>query len=101
MSASEQMLAKWYAAHPAIRRLWVIRESQGTRVVVALRPTDDGDDVYPVWLANAGGWADELQLGLRGPVRLEVLDESARAGMAGEIPAVPAHELSWRDASER
>ncbi len=98
---ADQMLAKWYAGHSAIRRLWAIRELQGTRVVLALQPTNDGDDVYPVWLANAGAWARELQLRLGAPVRLEVVDESALAGMAAEIDAVLALELSWRDASER
>ena len=46
-------LTQWYAAHSAFRRLWAIQESQRMRVIVMLEPTNDGDDIYPAWLATA------------------------------------------------
>ncbi len=88
---ASQVLDRWYAAHPAVRRLLAISESQRMRVVVTLGPTNDGDEIYPAWLANAGRWTRELELRLGVPVRLEV----------GEQPACsdPVAELFWRDAS--
>src|ERR671915_2236505 len=68
------LLARWYAANSAVRRLWAVSEAQRMRVVVTLEPTHDGDDIYPAWLANGNEWAHELQLLLDGPVQLEVTD---------------------------
>jgi hypothetical protein len=86
------ILAKWYAAHSAVRRLWAISEAQGLRVIVMLEPTNDGDDLYPAWLANGQRWAHELQSRLGEPVRLELMDQP----YPGEDAVT---ELSWRDAS--
>lgn len=86
-----QVLARWYADHPAIRRLLASSESQRMRVVVTLAPTNDSDEIYPAWLANAGEWTHELELRLGVPVQLEVGERPAR----GEFVA----ELSWRDSS--
>jgi hypothetical protein len=91
------VLAKWYAAHSAVRRLWALRESQGVRVVVTLEPTRDGDDIYPAWLANGRDWARELQLGLGEPVQLEVMHGSSPAEWAAGADGVLVAELSWRD----
>jgi hypothetical protein len=93
------VLAQWYAARSAIRRLWAISEPQRMRVVVALEPTRDGDDIYPAWLANGHEWAHELELRLVGPVQLEVIDEPFLAGFAAGVDGVLVAELSWRDAS--
>ena len=93
------VLAKWYAAHAAVRRLWAISESQRIRVFVKLAPTGDGDDIYPAWLANGREWAHELQLGLGGPVQLDVVEGPFLAGFAAGVDGVLVAELSWRDAS--
>lgn len=93
------VLAKWYAAHAAVRRLWAISESQRIRVFVKLAPTGDGDDIYPAWLANGREWARELQLGLGGPVQLDVIDGFFLAESAAGVDGVLVAELSWRDAS--
>jgi hypothetical protein len=93
------VLAKWYAAHSAVRWLWAIKESHGTRVIVALEPTNDGGDIYPVWLANGHEWAHELQLLMDGPVQLEVMNEPAIAEFAAGVDRVLVAELSWRDPS--
>ena len=50
-------LARWYADHSPIRRLWAIEDPVALKVLVALEPTSDGDDTLPVWLANSGLWA--------------------------------------------
>jgi hypothetical protein len=91
-------LSQWYAAHPAVRRLWAIQDSRRVRVIVTLEPTHDGDEVYPAWLANGGQWSHELQSRMDEPVELEVLD----ARLAPELPAgdgVVVAELLWRDPS--
>jgi hypothetical protein len=93
------VLANWYAAHPAIRRLWAISESQQIRVILKLQPTGDGDDIYPAWLANGREWAHQLQLGLGGPVQLDVVDGSFLAQFAEDVDGVLVADLSWRDAS--
>jgi hypothetical protein len=74
VSAAFAELAKWYATHPAVRRLWAIRAPQRMRVIVTLEPTHDGDDIYPAWLANGRQWVRELQSRIDGPVELEVMD---------------------------
>ena len=97
--APRQVLAKWYAAHSAVRRLWAISEPQGMRVIVTLEPTHDGDDIYPAWLANAREWARELQSRLGGPVQLEVMDEPLREEFATGVDGVLVAEVLWRDSS--
>jgi hypothetical protein len=90
------VLAKWYAAHPAVRRLWAIKESQHMRVIVTLEPTHDNDDISPAWLANGHDWAHELQLRMDGPVQLEVVDEPSLAEL---FDGVLVADFFWRDPS--
>jgi hypothetical protein len=94
-----RVLAQWYAAHSAFRRLWAIKDPLGLRVIVMLEPTHDGDDIYPAWLANGHEWAHELQLRMAGPVQLEVVDEPSAAQFAAGTDGVLVAELSWRDPS--
>jgi hypothetical protein len=97
VSAAFVVLAEWYAAHSAIRRLWAIKESQGMRVIVTLEPTHDGNDIYPAWLANGNEWAHELEMRIGGPMQLEVTDEPLLpAGVGGGVLVA---ELFWRDPS--
>jgi hypothetical protein len=93
------MLAAWYAAHPVVRRMWAIKESQGMRVIVMLEPTHDGDDISPAWLANGHDWAHELQSRVDAPVELEVMDEPFLAELAPGVDGVLVAELFWRDPS--
>jgi len=93
-------LSKWYAAHSVVRRLRAVRDSQAsTRVIVTLEPTQDGDDIYPVWLASGHAWAHELQLLMDGPVQLEVLDERFLGDCAAGVNGVLVADLFWRDTS--
>jgi hypothetical protein len=93
------VLAKWYAAHPAVRRLWAVKESAHTRVIVTLEPTHDGDDIYPAWLANGHEWVQELQLRMDGSVQLEVIEEPFHAEFVAGVDGVLVAELFWRDSS--
>jgi len=93
------VLAKWYAAHSAFRRLWAIQESQRMRVIVMLEPTHDGDDIHPAWVANGHGWVRELELRMDRPVQLEVVDEPFAAEFAAGIDGVLVADLFWRDSS--
>ena len=99
VTAASVVLAKWYAAHPAVRRLWAFKESQGMRIIVTLEPTHDGDDVFPAWLANGREWTHELQLRMDGPVQLEVMHEPFLPDFAAGVDGVPVAELFWRDPS--
>jgi hypothetical protein len=99
-AATEQaVLAQWYAGHPAVRRLWAIRESKGVRVIVTLEPTPDGDDIYPAWLANGHEWAQELQLRMDAAVELEVVAEPFLAELPAGLDGVLIAQLFWRDSS--
>jgi hypothetical protein len=98
-TAAFLVLAEWYAAHPAVRRLWAISESQRLRVIVTVAPTHDGDDIYPAWLAKSHEWARELQLRMDGPVQLEVLDAPFLAKSSAGVGDVLVAELTWRDSS--
>jgi hypothetical protein len=92
-------LAAWYAAHSSVRRLWAIRDASGLRVLVTLEPTHDGNDTYPVWVANCNAWADELQSCTEASVRLELLDEPMFDGAAIDAESLLVATLSWRDPS--
>jgi hypothetical protein len=95
------VLAKWYAAHSAVRRLWAISDSQRMRVIVTLEPTHDGNDIYPAWLANGHEWTHELQLLMDAPVQLEVTDEPFLVEFPAGVDGVLVAELFWRDSSTR
>jgi hypothetical protein len=99
VAAAFEVLAKWYAVHSVVRRLWAISDSQRMRVIVTLEPTHDGDDIYPAWLANGHEWAQELQLAMELPVELEVVDEPFLRVSAPGVDAVLVAELFWRDST--
>jgi hypothetical protein len=96
-TAAFVVLAKWYTAHSAFRRLWAVKESQRMRVIVMLEPTHDGDDIYPAWLANGHEWSRELQSQMDAPVQLEVMDQPFLAELAAGVDGVLVAELFWRD----
>jgi hypothetical protein len=98
-TAALVVLTKWYAAHSSVRRLWAIKDWQRLRVIVALEPTHDGEDIYPAWLANGHEWAHELQLRMDVPVQLEVMDEPYLAEPAAGVDGVLVAALFWRDSS--
>jgi hypothetical protein len=99
VTAAFLVLDKWYAAHPSIRRLWAVQESQGLRVIVTLEPTHDGDDIYPAWVANGHNWAQDLQSRMDASVELEVMDEPSLARLPIGVNGVVVAELFWRDSS--
>jgi hypothetical protein len=99
LPASTVVLAEWYAAHPSVRRLWAIGESQRMRIVVTLEPTPDSDDLYPSWLANGRQWAHELQSRMEVAVHMEVVYEPVFSGLAPGIEGVLVAEIHWRDPS--
>jgi hypothetical protein len=98
-AAESLALAKWYDANPAVQRLWAIRDAQTLRVVVSLEPTPDGDDVYPVWVANYQAWARGLQLLTGSAIQLELVDESPLDGIDVHTETTLVADLFWRDAT--
>jgi hypothetical protein len=90
-------LAKWYADHSAIRRLWAFEDRLELKVLVTLEPTSDGDDALPVWLANNRHWQRDLQLRLRREVRLRLLFADTFGESSVELDAVTIAEINWRD----
>ena len=90
-------LSAWYDAHPAVRRMWAIKDAQALRVIVTLEPTVDDSDVYPAWLANSQAWVREMRATTGSAVRLELIDEPAADAIEvdGEGELVVA--MSWRD----
>jgi len=99
VTAASRALAGWYDSQPAIRRLWGIREAERLRVITAIEPTPDGNDVYPAWFANIEGWASELRQSMGSPVQLELIQESRCGGIEIEDDGVIIADLFWRDAT--
>lgn len=97
VSPESLALARWYDAHPSVRRLWGIQDLQTLRVVVALEPTHDSDDVFPVWAANYRAWVRELRSLTRSAVQLELFSESALDDIEFRAEAVVIADLFWRD----
>jgi hypothetical protein len=92
-------LARWYDSQPAVRRLWGIRHEQRLRVIIALEPTLDNDDVYPAWLVNSEAWAIELRARTGTAVHLELLQEFPWGGIDINSGSVVIADLFWRDAT--
>jgi hypothetical protein len=99
VSAVSLALAGWYDSQPAIRRLWGIRETEILRVIIAIEPTLDGDDVYPAWFANIEVWGRELRRSTASQVQLERIQESRCSGIEIEDDGVIIADLFWRDAT--
>jgi hypothetical protein len=95
--ASSSALSRWYASHSSVRRLWVIEDSEEFRVVVALEPSLDGDDTWPVWLANCDVWVVELRMHLQRPISLAHLNESLLMETEACGDGVVVADLCWRD----
>jgi hypothetical protein len=87
-------LERWYAEHASIRRLWAIEDPISLVVFVALEPTSDGDDAFPVWFAHQSRWRSDLEQLTRRAVQLKLIV----AGAFGE-PDVDrdAVTIGWRD----
>lgn len=90
-------LARWYADHAPIRRLWAIEDPLALKILLALEPTSDGDDTLPVWLANNRDWANDLRLRLQREVQLQLVVSSAFGEFYVNADAVTIAEVSWRD----
>lgn len=96
ITAESVALATWYDAHPAIRRLWGIRDTQRLRVIVSVEPTHDDSDIFPVWIGNSAAWAQELRLFTGTSVQLELIDEPSD-GIEIDAGSNVVADLFWRD----
>ena len=92
-------LGRWYDSQPAVRRLWGIRHVRYLRVIIALEPTLDNDDILPVWLANVGAWSHDLQLRTGNSVYLELFQASPWDGVEIHAGGVIVADVHWRDAT--
>lgn len=97
ITAESLALAFWYDAHPAVRRLWGIRVAQRIRVIVAIEPTLDNDDVFPCWLANTKAWSRDLHLRTGSRVDLELIKEIPCDGIEIDPGSILIADLYWRD----
>lgn len=94
-------LARWYADHSSIRRLWAVDDPDGLVVFVALEPSSDGDDALPVWLANRHSWTHDLRRATERDVQLKLFASGVIDDTDIAADAITIAELSWRDAWER
>jgi len=99
VTAESVALASWYDSQPAVQRLLGIKDAEKLRVIVALEPTLDSDDIYPVWFANARAWASELHLYTRRPVQLELVYGHPFDGIEIGAGSVIIADVFWRDAT--
>jgi len=99
VTAESLALATWYDAHPAIRRLWGIRDADTLRVIVSVEPTFDGGDIYPAWIGNSLQWARELCASTGANVRLELIDEPHAQGIEMQQDSIVVADLFWRDST--
>ncbi len=96
VSPESLALASWYDSKPMVRRLWGVRHDERLRVIVAIEPTLDNDDIYPVWLVNTGAWARELRLSIGKPVQLELFLASPWDAIEIDAGGVVIADLHWR-----
>ena len=100
LTAESLALAQWYDGHPSIRRLRGIKVAGGLRVIVAIDPTMDDDDILPVWLANIRIWTDELVVQTGRSVRLELTQDPSGGGVDFDPGSSLIADLFWRDATD-
>lgn len=100
VTADALALATWYAGNPAIRRIRGVEEAQRLRVIVALEPTHDGNDIYPSWLAHCHAWARDLQQLTGKAVQLELAGESPLDGIEFHADSTFVADVSWRDETD-
>jgi len=103
-AARVQALCSWYAARPAVRRLWVIRPEapaggSALRVILMLEPSPDGDDPSPRWMADGARWATELSEQLAIQVLLERIDGPVPEEFEIDGEGVLLAALGWRDST--
>ena len=97
VTAESLALALWYDSHPAVRRLWGVKMAQGLRVIVAIEPALDSDDVFPSWLANKKAWSREIQQQTGSRVLLEVIRDLPCDGIEVDPESLLIADLFWRD----
>jgi hypothetical protein len=97
MTAIPTTLARWYAAHSSVRRLWAVEAGDALTVFVSLEPTSDGDDPLPLWLANSQDWADDLTARASRDVQLKLIASGVFEESDVDTGAELIAELSWRD----
>lgn len=90
-------LARWYAAHSSIRRLWAIEDRDALIVFVTLEPTSDGEDPLPVWLARHRDWTHDLTTRTHRQVQLQLIVSGVFEQSHANTDAAVIAELSWRD----
>lgn len=92
------VLAKWYAAHASVRRLWAVENQDALTVFVALEPTSDGDDAFPIWLANSREWVGDLGARTNRDVELKLIVSDGFEEADVAAGATKIADLRWRDA---
>ena len=98
-TAESLALARWYDSKPAVRRLWGIKDAQRLRVIVAVEPTLDDDDISPAWFAHAEEWASELHSHMGSDVQLELIHVPTFDEIEIDDESVIIADLFWRDAT--
>lgn len=99
----EHALAQWYDEHPGVLRLYAIdamSSRSGTRalrVVVILRPSGDGNEIGPRWMAHGTSWTRELRQRLERGVELESIDGPVDEASAIEPGSRLMAVICWRD----
>jgi hypothetical protein len=98
ITAESLALADWYDAHPAVRRLWGIRDVRSLRVVVSIGLTHD-DDIHPAWVSNRQAWTHELHLLTGRAIQLELVGDCSLDDIEFPAGSVLVANLFWRDAT--
>jgi hypothetical protein len=91
-SLESAVLTAWYCSRPEIRRLLALKDAQGLRVLLALEPAPDSDEIHPVWIASHRGWTRELSWHTGAAVRIERMGE-----VGTDDNDVVIADLAWRD----
>lgn len=99
----EHALARWYDEHPGVLRLYAVDAmssrsgARALRVVVILRPSGDGNEIGPRWMAHGATWTRELRQRLGRGVELESIDGPVDEASTIEPGSRLIAAICWRD----
>lgn len=71
MTQLNDLITRWAAGNPRIRRVWLSADAAKIAVLLELQPVGDSEETMAVWMAHCDAWRDELRRQLGQTVEID------------------------------